>query len=228
MIKIRVKDTAAILKEYQMPYATRRSMARLLQQTVLAETYEQIIVLANRNLHTSKQQYIDGLVMNTNSIDLEGWLPNAIESGVSGFDMKEYFAKSSKVKFNKKGGWYLTIPFRVYTPGGGDYRNQMSWQIYRAVRAGRKYDAGTAGSRGGFTDLATGRVWDSYENKTPILAGIKQTIGANGRSTYSTFRRVSSNSNPNSWIHSGIMAHNFIDKAWANIDVDRIINDVLS
>lgn len=230
MLKIRVQDAAGVLRDFQLPSGTRRQMARIVQQRLLAETFDKIVVLANRELKTSKKEYIDGLTIDNNSIELEGFLPNAIEEGISGFDMKEGFSRSSKKVITKSGGWYLTIPFRVFTPGagGGEYRNQMSWQIYRAVRAGRKYDAGSVSSRPAFSDRATGRVWEAYEHKSPILAGIKKTTNENGRSSYSTFRRVSKNSSPESWIHTGILPHRLFDKAWAEIDIEQIINETIS
>lgn len=229
MLKIKVKDALGVLKDYELPPGTRRNMAKTIQQRLLAETYDKIVVLSNRGLNSTKKQYIDGLKVTSNSIELNGWLPNAIEDGISGFDMKQNFARSSKRKETASGGWYLTIPFRVYTPGGNTYRNQMSWKIYRAVRAGRKYNAGSAGSRGAFSDRATGKVFEMYQHKSPILEGITQnTNKETGRSTYSTFRRVSSNSDPSSWIHTGILKHNFFDKAWAEVDLEEVINQSLS
>ena len=228
MLKISVQDTAGVLRDFELPPGTKRQMAKMVQQRILAETFDKIVVLANRHLKTSKKEYIDGLSITSNTIELEGWLPNSIEDGMSGFDMKEGFARSSKRKITKSGGWYLTIPFRVYAPSSSSsYRNQMSWSIYRAVRAGKKYNAGSVGSRPAFK--SNGRVWEAYQHKSPILAGIQRTSNAAGtRSGYATFRRVSSNSSPASWIHTGIMAHNLFDKAWAEIDLEQIIENSMS
>ncbi len=230
MIKIRTQDASGILRDFNLPPGTKKQIAKMVQQRLLAEVYEKVVDLANKNLGSTKKQYIDGILISNDSIELEGFIPNAVEDGISGFDMKSGFSKSSKKKSTKSGGWYLTIPFRVFTPGrGSDYRNQMSWQIYRAVRANRKYDAGTPDSRPAFSDNKTGRVWEQYEHKSPILEGIKRTINPNnGRSSYSTFRRVSNNSNPDSWIHTGIMAHRLFDKAWAEVDLEKVIEDSLN
>lgn len=228
MIKINVGDAKEVLKEYALPSRMRQGVANTIRDQLLSETYVNIVALANRTLKSSKQEYIDGIVIKRNSIDLEGWLPNSIEDGVSGFDMKEGFSRSSKKKSTKTGGWYLTIPFRVFTPGS-NYQNAMSWQVYRAVKAGKSYNAGPAGQRAGFTDMATGKIFNMYQHKSSIFSGIKKTPSSSGRSnTYTTFRRVGSGSSPESWIHRGIIANKLFDKAWAQVDVESVINQVLS
>lgn len=229
MIKIRVKDTATVLAGYRLPRNIKNSMAKALQQRILAETYTRIVGHANRSLNTSKKAYIDGLRMYRYKIELEGWLPNAIENGIGPFDIKQGFSTSNKRKLKKKtGGWYLTIPMRVFTPGRGNYNNSMSWQIYRAVRAGKKYNPGSPTERSAFGDAATGKIFEMYQHKAPILQGIQENKNqSTGRSTYNTFRRVSDKSDSNSWIHTGILAHNLFDKAWADVDVDEIIDETL-
>ena len=41
-----------------------------------------------------------------------------------------------------------------------------------------------------------------------------------------TFRRVSDNSDPNSWIHSGIVAHDLLQKTLSSFNVEDIVSRV--
>ena len=228
MLKIRIEDVRGVMSEYALPNNFKEQMAKQVKEQILSQTYLKIVEQANRSLKSSKQQYIDGLRMLEDAIELTGWLPNSIESGVSGFDMKAGFANSSKKKLTKDGGWYLTIPFGIKTPSPR-YQNSMTWQIYRAVRAGRNYDPGQRQTRSAFSVLSTGKVFDAYQHKSPILQGIQQnTSPTGGNSSYNTFRRVSSKSSSNSWIHTGIMAHQLFDKAWTDVDVEAIIDNVIN
>jgi len=56
-----------------------------------------------------------------------------------------------------------------------------------------------------------------FEGVTKIEEVYKKTV----QSTYLKFRRVSSNSDPNSWMHPGIKAHKYFDKVMQEIDFDQ-------
>jgi hypothetical protein len=88
------------------------------------------ITIAQRTLHSSKRDYIDsisevmvegsddmGVMMR--SIELTGWLANAVEQGIDGYDLRETLLGGDKpgVKLNKDGKKYRSIPFRHGTPG---------------------------------------------------------------------------------------------------------------
>jgi len=73
----------------------------------------------------------------------------------------------------------------------------------------------------------------AYKSKTSIYAGLTKTMGNKGGSGQNmVFRRVGPNSDPSSWIHTGIKARNLADKALQNMQfdlrVDAIIDDFLS
>ena len=63
-----------------------------------------------------------------------------------------------------------------------------------------------------------------YKHKSSIYEGMikssKQYEKAN-QSMYNTFRRVSSNSDKNSWINQGITAYNLAEKAMSGFDIER-------
>ena len=110
---------------------------------------------AKRGLHQTYQAYTNGLKVIDNglgnkSIILMGKFPNMLENGAPPFNMKDGFANSSKVKYNKKGGWYLTIPFRIATPDAGGFSSVFSGVMPQAIYDIVKNFSGAA------TNLGTG------------------------------------------------------------------------
>lgn len=227
MLKINIKDTRGVLKDFSIPDNFKRELSKQLQQTILQEMKNNIIDEASRTLKSSRQEYIDSVVVTSNSIELNGWLANSIEEGISAYDLKNGFSKSPKKKPSKKGGWYLTIPLPVGTPRQTQ-GTRMTWGVYRAVLRGKKYDSGTSSQRPAFSVLNTGTVYPAYQHRNPILQGINRRATPTGRSTYNTFRRVSNNSDPASWIHRGILPHRIFDKSWKKLDLQQIIQQVIS
>jgi hypothetical protein len=190
-------------------------------------------------------------------IVLTGILPNMIEQGASAFDMKEGFKKSSKVRYTipvynakgkqvRKGGdWYLTIPFRHGTPGivgQAGFANEMPQEIYDIMRkrqSGRPLTAqeipspyDVPRSRAAIEETPNNPRYDEYVHKSSIYEGLTKITGQYGKTTqnmYGTFRRVSNNSSPLSWIHKGIKAYNLADEAIKETDVETIVeNEVLT
>lgn len=178
-------------------------------------------------------------------VTLRGRLPNMIEQGASAFDMKTGFAQSSKRKINGT-DWYLTIPFRWSTPSAlGEsevFTNRMPDEIYSIA----KKISGTTSQRGSGTvrtgeqvkmgdipspyDIpkvrpevaGTNKAFEEYRHKTSIYEGIgrsSKTYESATQSQYVSFRRVSSKSDPLSWIHTGIEAKKFADEALNELDI---------
>lgn len=202
---------------------------------------------AGNELKQTKQEYQRAIYIEKPSADsivvgLSGWLPNAIEKGLQPFDMKkEGFANSSKRKFKNDGGWYLTIPFRIGTPDivgeSSIFATIMPNQVYQVV----KQELVTKGNSLSVTKLPTefqikgirpevintitNQTFSSYEHKSSIFEGM-QNVGSKSHSQYMTFRRVSNLSDPNSWIHSGIVAHNLMNKTLSNFPIDQIVSNV--
>jgi len=191
-----------------------------------------------------------------NSVILLGKLNNMIESGAEPYDMKVGFAKSEKVKYTKAGNWYLTIPFRFATPGAiGEsevFDGVMPQEIYDIIKdkqaniidgEGNSIQRAealtndeiplqyqTPSTRASVTIASINKVFDSYTAKTNIYEGMirnQKTYQEASQSTYNTFRRVSKNSSPDSWIHPGFTAKNLLDKGLANVDEDTLVNNVV-
>ena len=200
-----------------------------------------------QNLHKVDKGRFEKQIM------LTGVLPVMVENGASAFDMKEGFRKSAKVKYtvptyNKKGimlkpgSWYLTIPFRIGVPGTlgmSGFTGEIPQEVYDLVRqqsSGQQLPASSIPSpydipksRGAImAPKSTAVLYAEYQHKNSLYDGLGKRTGVYGKTTqntYGTFRRVSSNSDPLSWIHRGIVASKFSEKAVAETDVEAIVEN---
>lgn len=211
--------------------------------------YEHWYNEAGQSLKQTKREYQRGLYVEKPTPDsiivgLTGWLPNAIEQGLQPFDMKEGFAKSNKRKpayrKNASTGWYLTIPFRHGTPGivaeSGIFSGVMPSQVYKvakkALRDGSSLmdkqlpaEFQIKGIRPEVVNNITNQIFPQYQHKSSIYQGmIKSDKEHHGH--YVTFRRVSDQSDPNSWIHKGFTSYNLMGKSLNNFPIDRIISNI--
>lgn len=174
------------------------------------------------------------------TIVLTGWLANAVEGGWGGGDMKPGLLAGRNVKTTKDGGRIAYVPFRHGTPGTSDRSFASMGSVHQAhgmsrsdaEQLGRKVHkaakalgpttshpgAGTSwGDRlqAGMAPKLANRT-SGYKHKTDIFAGMvrkEQTYGAATQNSYTTFRAVSDNSDPASWVHPGIIRHDFFGKA---------------
>jgi len=166
-----------------------------------------------------------------------------IENGISAFDMKEGFEKSSKkiITRDKDGalGWYLTIPFTFAQPGSlgqsQKFTGILPQDVARALKSKQKTNPQASLSLsdipGEFripamrpaVSLLGGDLIPEYTNKTSIYEGIHSV----GNGQVMSFRRVSNKSDDNSWIHTGITAYNLADKALAVSDIPAVVSDVI-
>lgn len=172
-------------------------------------------------------------------------LVKMLEEGANPFDMKLGFERSDKKHIKANGvGWYLTIPFREANPNAiaesdifsGGIMPQEIYSIVKEKPADIPTSSGGLKSapttlselpekfqipktRAMVTNNVTNKVFEEYKNKTSIYEGIsKMQDPVTGQNTYMSFRRVSDLSDPNSWIHSGIVAHNLMDKALMELE----------
>lgn len=170
-------------------------------------------------------------------------LVKMIEEGASPFDMKGNLLNSPKAKMGKNGK-YITVPFRLGTPDAiadsDIFSGKMPQEIYDilSVQPANIPVSGGAGSRSaGLTtnqlptkyqsknvrpvikDSAGKTMFKAYEHKNPLFQGAyKQTDNVTGQNTYHNMRRVSENSDPDSWIHKGIEQYNLVSKALNNFN----------
>lgn len=175
--------------------------------------------IAQQELKSSREDYISGIsavIMEdplSGYITLKGKFPVMLEQGFNQFDIKSGFEKSPKAKSKPDGGWYLTVPYRHYTTSTfnptmpKDIMKQAKnlnpgEQLSEALVSALGYKRGTS---------HTGYQWKNtmYDNLTRIT---KEYDSGKIHSQYITFRRVSDNSDPNSWIHPGYKGLKALDK----------------
>jgi len=146
-----------------------------------------------------------------------------IEGGISAYDMKEKLLNSPKAKIGKNGNRYITVPFRHGTPGASTMPN-MPKAVYKDVKklgysrrnnaltaqsTGRQYTWGgrykntSEGMRSKIVKKEQG--YGRYTWKTGMFSGMVK-VGSAKHGQYLTFRRISSNSDPNSWQFPGVKA----------------------
>ena len=149
----------------------------------------------------------------------ESKLALMVETGTSAYDMKLGFENSPKAKKKKNGGWFLTIPFTVATAEAIGASTVFSakqtaglQKIARNLQPGQSLNPTNVpkelqniSSREALPNYAP------YEHKTFDFQGLQHNTKPN-HGGYTMFRRVSDKSDPNSWIHPGFEAHNYLEK----------------
>jgi len=116
----------------------------LILDDVAAAARAKWITLAQRQLHSAKRDYIQGIQAVVREgplsriIELLGWLPNAVEHGIPAFDLRTtLLKKNAKISWRKAGrgggavGYkYKAIPFRHTAPGGSGETGHVMGERY--------------------------------------------------------------------------------------------------
>lgn len=166
------------------------------------------------------------------------WLINAIEQGLPAFDMKEGMLKSKKVKTGKLGQQYITIPFRIGIPETG-FRVTMSNPTYQIARTLKgKQQLKQRQLKGKDAEIRTRpfiqtqtKIYNEYKHKSSVFVGIQHDTGK-GHGHYMTMRRISNasqpqGSDPESWIHRGIVAYKLAEVALDKTDVNNLTDNII-
>lgn len=177
-------------------------------------------------------------------------LVRMIEEGATPFDMKKGILNGPNAKISKSGKKYNTIPFRWGTPKAIGESNVFSGIMPRAIyNVAKKQDQIIPISGGGvrssglkeipksFNQISSRKeiedssgkiLFKEYKHKTSIFSGIiKQKDSSTGQNRYFSFRRVSENSEDNSFIHPGIEQYNLIQKALNNFNIQEELSKSL-
>ena len=212
--------------------------------------HSEILVQAQKKLTSSADDYKRGLQepefaikrrlpsnpTTVATIALVGWLPNVVEHGWEGGDMKAALLGGRSAKTGENGR-YVTIPFRHMTPGttgrfgqpmGASHAKSGTATREEAARLGRRIHrmakelgastthAGSSGTRWGDRLPAGQAPKLRGHHKTDIFAGMtkmSKTYAKGTQNQYMTFRRVSENSDPRAWLHPGIEARHLMRDA---------------
>lgn len=234
-------DLSEVIEEFNLIESQSLALGSAIIDRIVEE-YTSKWEDATRSLNQSRAEYISAMYVERNS-PLEvtfglsakaSKLALMVEEGSGPFDEKIAFAQSPKVKHKKDGGWYLTIPFRHATPTAvaesGIFASILPQAVYdiakkkgHVSRTDLPVQYSALGSR---KEIKTPElVVPEYIHKAPQYANLVKvdvSSGAENRSQYMTFRRVSDKSDPTSWWNGGIQPpRKLMDKALekANIDV---------
>jgi len=196
--------------------------------------------LALEQLRSSSRDYVAGISApvyskDTVEITLEGRMPNMVEQGWSGGDMRKWLLTSPKAKKGKNGP-YMVVPFRHGAPGTGG-RN-VGTPMPDAIHAVAKRLAPTISrpghaisGQGGATTVWGQRLHPGMKMKqearqilgrlerpwhsTSIYMGMVRKAqplrtGKYQTSGFNTFRTISMHTNEpgKHWVHPGITARN--------------------
>lgn len=191
------------------------------------------VTFAQNQLRSTSRTYIQGLQMEPGEmiwkIHLVGQMPNMVEQGWAGGDMRRWMLKSPKAKMGANGP-YLDIPFRHGTAGtsGRNVGTSMPAAINRAAaKLSPTFPGQPASVATGMRRLMAGGPGISKQANTilntvtkPHTASIYQGMVRNATMTpkgpktsgYMTFRRISAKGNPASWQHGGIKPHRLAEQ----------------
>lgn len=245
-------DTLGLSEEFQLSERDVDGLIEAVTTQARAAIANEWRDQAKNELNGTRRQYVNSIIEGqegrfTGTVTLVGQLPNMIENGASAFDMKDGFARSSDKKIvqreNGDLGWYLTIPFTYARPGSLGESEKFSGvlpiDVNKALLKVTKRDPEASLSSkdipGDYAipkvrkeiNLFDGSTAPEYKNKSSIYAGLKVQKNPSGGSQVMSFRRVSDNSDDNSWIHTGIEARNLADKALREVSLDEVVGDVI-
>lgn len=223
----------------------------VIKNHVIPNFVDNLEKLAGEQLKATRDRYIksirvldEGRMKGAVLLSYQDPLVRMLEEGASAFDIKSGFSKSNKKHIKASGsGWYLTIPLSEGTPGTtGEFAGPIMPEEVYAVVSKKPQDIPTSTglkskgltleeipeqyrapkTRALIEASATNERFEAYKNKTSIYAGISRIKDpVTGQSSYKSSRRVSEKSDPNSWIHPGISAHNLMDKSLAELSTNE-------
>lgn len=256
LVKVDVTPVAGTILKAMPHTADRRRILRGLGAAARAHW----VSLAQKQLKSTARDYVAG-IQETFEDDkvllvLTGRVPNMVEQGFDGGDMRAWLLKGPNAKMGKNGP-YNIIPFRHGTPGttGRNVGRTMPKPIHNAAKrlapTLSRPGAGV-GKAGGRTvaygeRLHPGRRMSAQAKKiltkrekpwhaTSIYHGMirhGKEFGKKGRvqtTGYQTFRTISSVSRgPKHWWHPGIKARNLAKQVDRHVEViaDTIVKSAL-
>ncbi|AFJ76018.1 hypothetical protein AG2_082 [Listeria phage vB_LmoM_AG20] len=175
-----MKQSAQRPSLFNNPKQVMRSMARAIESDVIATGAQEASRIPNVEIKIMPKY-------------LEVTEKRMEKNGV--IDLKPYFAKSNKKKWNQEGNWYLVIPIRLKT-------RDMSRKLYDDLR---KQSSPPVGSS---TTIVSDFLYDRRRtspsvpsiNYNPKSNNVTKKRISNSRTTYTVYRTVTAKSPANSWI----------------------------
>ena len=206
-------------------------------------------LLAQRNLNTTREAYVDAirsemsqylLVVN---LDQDSWLANAVEQGVGAFSLKDGHLKSPKARISKAGFRYMYIPLGITKSQTTTPDNQLALNFQQRIRDvlqrpkfGMKRLKQTIDGK-----VST---MEEVQVQDPDLSGIYRVTtfasaqayatGKKGTTQFLMFRTMSDKPGTSVWEHPGIAPKNLFRElnmfvgATAGKLLESMINDEIA
>lgn len=252
MLPIRI-DLDEVVSEFDLSGEEANVLGAAIIDRVVQEYYQRWRDLVGRELKKSRSEYLKAMYVDrTSPLEVvfgltarESPLPLMIEEGASPFDEKPGLLASPKAKQKKNGGFYITVPFRHATAEAiaesGVFSSILPKEVYEIAKNSQTalkrnqlpLNQQIPGVRQAIN--VPGLQVPEYMHKSAKYEGLVKVAASSSekenRNKYMTFRRVSDNSDPNSWFNGGIAARKLMDKAleMANISMvaDMAIDETL-
>lgn len=207
---------------------------------------------AMNSLNSSRNEYMRSIIVSDpgkfqGAVELVNEVPNMIESGRQPWDMKPSFLNGKKAKTGKDGKKYSTIPYSIGTPSAleENFSTILPQPVYDVILQ-KPQDIPVAGGvrtkgltnpelpekyRDPITKMVPNPksgVFEKYTHKSSIYEGVvRQKSNITGQNSYVSFRRVSEDSDPLSWIHPGFSAMNLAEKALQQLDIPSVSTNAI-
>lgn len=211
-------------------------------QSLPVFTNQQLESIADKELQSTKQEFLENTdVYYTQDyvlvveIDPSSWIANAVESGVSGFDMKQGFLNSKNVKLSKDGYKYFHVPIEKNPQwSSGTVKGQFYDERIKNALQNPQFMLSN------WKQQSSGEIIEYQQLQTDdeVLKGFYRTRQYKDKESvkkskpkwgYIMFRTVSEKSDPNSWQHPGIEKHNILRSVeqWLHESVDTLLDNFI-
>ena len=240
-------DISGPVEEFQLLLNESKQLSNSILDRLVNEYFQRWQTVVSQNLNRTRAEYLKAMrfekVDDYNAIiildERQSKLALMIEKGADAFDIKEGLKKSSKTKSALGGGWYIDIPFRFATSRALGVSSAFSGILPAQVERIAKKNAPASVPQSQLPrafqkpsyrseiNRGTGKVYPRYDHKVSVYDRIRRIQTGKKSGKYMTFRRISDKSDPNSWIHEGFLARNFMEVVLNNLPVDTIVDTVI-
>lgn len=244
MISILI-DTRSISEQFELSQSEIDNMMDFVVKEITHRFADEWTNEANRTLKSSRQEYISNLNVvdegfAKGAVVLTGWLPNAVEQGLDAYDMKLGLLNGPNSRPTKSGGRMNVVPFTFGTPGAleENFSNILPQSVYEAIKSKPQNVVLPGGGMStrplkeeevpqAFREpqkksvkLPQAKNAKEYQHKSSIYVGVRRVQdNVTGQNRYTSFRAVSDNSDPNSWLHPGINESDLATKTLERFDI---------
>lgn len=249
MISIQI-DPSPIVERFSLSQDDINDLMDYTVKEITARFANALEIEANGLLKDARQEYISSIHVvdegfAKGAVILTGWLPNAIEQGKEAYDMKPDFINGPNAKTTEAGVKYNTIPFSHGTPGSlsenfnGGIMPDSVYEVAKnkPIREGKTTSAGITKDElpKEFREPQIKKIkvpgsvsFKDYQHKHSIYEGVrKEQDRVTKQNRYTSFRRVSENSDPDSWIHPGFERADVFGKTLENFNVPAEVGKIL-